>query len=453
MNDPMMPINHGAIMNNYNYKKNYIPNNLRIEDVNSNDNIINYNSLKINDDQNNNNIDIDNNNNIISSTHEIIGQNKYIKAQRPLNNYQKIIQDLQYINAFLNKKNLDLENELEHLKNKYNSTKNDLNDINKHISICKENQDKIIKDLDERNNYLENLLMKNENNINKDELLDNKKNINLNLFIYKMKKIFKNNMEVNENIKDEEYLNIISDNISKINDELIKYKKDIEKKDAEIKQLKNENQVLKLKLSQNNYNNKHQIIASNDPSSNYCDPSIDYITEKPSMTRRKLLHIANDNISNFDYKDNYSNYSNSQVKVPIYPMKYSSYSPSPLRSNFINNLPKTPTVGNVNNKTYDIDYKASYKRNGLMRNMERKLMNSHSIASLKFKTLNEYENNKRHNMNKYQLPKATLVNQQCINSKNSLQSLMNNVTQLENALKNAQKNIDANCIDNINCLS
>ena len=77
---------------------------------------------------------------------------------------------------------------------------------------------------------------------------------------------------------------------------------------------------------------------------------------------------------------------------------------------------------------------------------EKKLINSRSIGALKYKTLNDFENDK--NNNKYQLPKATLVYQQCQNSKNSLQNLMNNVAQLENVLKDAQNNIYENDIDN-----
>ena len=105
---------------------------------------------------------------------------------------------MQYLNSFLNKKNLALESQLELIKNKYNEAKADIDDINKHISFCKENQDKIISDLIERNNYLENLFSK-ENNKNdnkldikkeKEEISNNKSNINLHLFIYKMKKYF-----------------------------------------------------------------------------------------------------------------------------------------------------------------------------------------------------------------------------------------------------------------------
>ena len=255
MKDPIMSINTGKISNDYNYKNNV--------------NVISNHNLCQKPE------------NIICSTQQIMEENDYMNVKYSVNNYQKILQDFQYLNALLNKKNIALENELELLKNKYNEAKNDIDDINKHISICKENQEKVMSDLIERNDYLENLLSKNvnenlnvnnnednnKNNINKNnenELSNYKKNMNLNLFIYKMKKIFKNDIEMNDKITDEEYLNQISNNIIKINDELIKCKSDIEQKDLEINNLKNENKTLKLKLQQLNYNNnnKQSINAS-----------------------------------------------------------------------------------------------------------------------------------------------------------------------------------------------
>jgi predicted nucleic acid-binding Zn-ribbon protein len=119
---------------------------------------------------------------------------------------ENIIQNLQYTNSLLNQRNISLEKELEKIKNKYNLCKQDLNNINKHISICKNNQDKIIKDLRERNDYLEQL------NTN------SKENNKLNSFIKKMKILFNNNNIEGEDIKDEDYLDIIGNNIIKMNE-------------------------------------------------------------------------------------------------------------------------------------------------------------------------------------------------------------------------------------------
>ena len=436
--------------NDGNYKNN-IPNSLKmIEDIN--ENIIDYehNLVGIDDNQN---IQHNKNQNLISATKKIFGQNENINSHK-LNNYLKIIQDLQYSNAFLNNKNLNLESELEYIKNKYNSSKNEIDDINKHISICKDNQEKIISDLIERNNYLENLISKDKIiNIKSEELLGNKNNINLHLFVYKMKKIFNNdinNIKIDETINDEDYLNNITNNIIKMNDELIKYKKELEEKEFELNKLKKENQILKLKL-QEKFNNKAKILY-NDNNPNYYNSSKNYIRMKTPIERKQLIHPTNDNItniSNFDYKDNYSNYSYNQQKLPLFFGKYKSQSPSPLKNNLINHLSKITNVSDFkfhayNTNTENIQDMSFLKRsNGIK---EKKLINSRSIGALKYKSLNDFENDK--NNNKYQLPKATLVYQQCQNSKNSLQSLMNNVAQLENVLKDAQNNIYENDIDN-----
>ena len=411
---------------------------------NINDHIINYkNNLDIDDDQNCSN---NQNQNIIFSTKKILGLNENINNQYGLNNYQKIIQDLQYSNAFLNKKNLNLESELEYLKNKYNSSKNDIDDINKHIEICKENQDKIISDLMERNDYLENLILKkNKIDVKPEEVLNNKNNINLHLFIYKMKRIFNNGnfskTKMDEKMEDEDYLNFIINNIIKMNDELIIFKKELEEKEFEIKKLKKENQLLKIKF-QHIYN-KNKLNNN----LNCYNSSKSYVRIKTPVERRKLINLNNDNISNLDYKDNYSSYSYHQAKVPLFFGNYKTHSSSPLNNNFINNLSKTPNASDFKLHCYNSNIdNVPFAKSNNNEYLEKKLMNSHSIGNLKYKTLTDFENDK--NNNKYQFPKATLVYQQCANSKNSLQSLMNNVAQLENVLKDAQNNIYENSIEN-----
>ena len=451
-------MNQRTILDN-NYNNNIIPNCLEMVE-NINENLMDYkNNLQINQEIKQNkkmpNLNYQyQNQDLISSTQNIIGRNESFKTQYILNNYQKIINDLQYTNALINKKNLDLESELEFIKNKYNAVKNDINDINNHIFICKENQDKIISELIERNTYLENLISPNDKNDKKfegkKELLEIKSNINLNLnlFIYKMKKLF-NNPDIDGKIKDEDYLNILYNNVLKINEELIITKKELEKKYFELSRLENENHILKEKLQQMHYNNKPPInIYKNN--SNYQISSIDYRHAKTPMERSQIMPLAiNDNISNFDFKDNYSNYSQNKSKFPLFIGKYKSHSPSPLRNNLINNLSKSPNVSDFKIQTYNTENISNlsipFKNNKIL---EKRLVNSRSIGSMKFKTLNDLENDK--NNNKYQFPKATLVSQQCANSKNSLQSLMNNVAQLESALKETQNNIYE---DNMNRLS
>ena len=456
MNTRNIPINR-RLININNYNNNMIPNNNEIIE-NINDNLINFkNNLSINQNQNilNNNTNqnyISPNRNIISTTKEIFDQNENMKKQYNINNFQKIIQDLQYTNSFLNKKNLELESKLEYIKNKYNETKNDLDDINKHICICEENQDKIINDLIERNNYLENLISKdnkedNKNNIKKEEISNNKNIVNLHLFIYKMKKIFNDNT-TNEKMKDEDYLNILANNIIKLNNELNKYKNEINLRNIEINKLNKENQILKIRLQKINYSKRQPIKLPNNYN-NYYSSSSENDQIKVPIEKRQLASMINKNISNFELKDNYSTYSNNQGKIPQISVKYKSYSPSPLRSDFINNLPKTPNVSEFKLHNYNTE---SFKNNIPYFNTKinnemigKKLVNSRSIGSFKFKTLNDIENDKN---NKYQFPKETLVNQQCLKSKNSLESLMNNVIQLENALKGPQNNIYGNLINN-----
>ena len=464
MNCRIIPLNQRQI-SNINYQNNIIPSGKNVvNDIN--DNILNGQNNP--DDEKNpnfvNNYNIKGigpNQNIISSTKEIFELNDNIK----LDNYQRLIQDLQYCNALLNKKNLALESELELIKNKYNSTKNDIDDINKHISICKENQDKIIKDLIERNNYLENINSKNninnkednKNNDNNKEINNNNKNnVNLNLFIYKMKKIFSNSCELDEKIKDEDYLNIIANDIIRINDELNIYKKELEIKNFEINKLKRENQILKIKLNQINTNNRQFINMPNNNISKYYTSSVDNsgFTTNTNLTRRPLVAFTNNNFPNYDFKDNlsnyssYSNYSTNQIKMPKFLAKYKSHSPSPLKNNIIISQSKSPNVGDFKLHNYNTENILNNKipfdarKYGIK---EKKLSNSRSISHLKFNMLNEFENDKN---NKYQYPKATIFNKQCDNSKNSLQNLMNNVSQLENALKDAQNNIDVNSLGN-----
>ncbi len=408
---------------------------------NMNHNMMNYkNSIETEEETNNNSNFMYNNGspNLVSNTQNIMQRNEFMKTQTTINNYQKLIQDLQYSNAFLNKKNLSLESELESLKNKYNETKNDLNDINKHISICKENQEKIIADLIERNNQLE-ALCKNDKNSNcsKMEEKPDKGSVKLKYFIFKMKQIFNdgknNNLEANDKIKDEDYLNIITNNIIKMNEELNKHRNDLEQKIDEINKLKNENQILKIKFR--NLINKNKNINISNP--NFYSTATNYKRMKTPVYNNKLLKIGNDNISNLEFKDNLSS---NKIQLPMFISKYNSHSPSPLRNNFVNNLSRTRGPEDFNNmQTYFTENSNSNEAaSNAPFNKKKRMKNSYSLNSIKFKTLGDFENNKN---NYSHLSKTPFINQQYTNSKNCLQNLMNNVAQLENALKDSENMI------------
>ena len=408
---------------------------------NINQNMLNYkNSIETEEEQNNisnfsNFIYNNRNPNLVSNTQKIMGQNEFMKTQAIIDNYQKLIQNLQYSNAFLNKKNLSLESELESLKSKYNDTKNDLKDINKHISICQENQDKIISDLIERNNQLEELCKNNKNNIcKKIEEKSDKSNIKLKYFIFKMKQIFNdgknNSLESNDKIKDEDYLNIITNNIIQINEELNTHRNDLEQKIVEINKLKNENQILKIKLRNLFHKNK------NVTNSNFYSTSTNYIRKKTPEYNNKLLKIGSNNISNLEFKDSLSS---NKIQLPMFIGKYNSHSPSPLRNNLVNNLSKTRGPEDFNKQTYFTENSNSNEAgSNVSFNKKKKMKNSYSLNSIKFKTLSDFENNKN---NYSQIPKSPYINQAFKNSKNCLKNLMNNVEQLENALKDSENMI------------
>ena len=408
---------------------------------NINQNMLNYkNSIETEEEQNNisnfsNFIYNNRNPNLVSNTQNIMGQNEFMKTQAIINNHQKLIQNLQYSNAFLNKKNLSLESELESLKSKYNDTKNDLKDINKHISICQENQDKIISDLIERNNQLEDLCKNNKINIcKKIEEKSDKSNIKLKYFIFKMKQIFNdgknNSLESNDKIKDEDYLNIITNNIIQMNEELNRHRNDLEQKIVEINKLKNENQILKIKLRNLFHKNK------NITNSNFYSTSTNYIRKKTPEYNNKLLKIGNNNISNLEFKDSLSS---NKIQLPMFIGKYNSHSPSPLRNNLVNNLSKTRGPEDFNKQTYFTENSNSNEAaSNVSFNKKKKMKNSYSLNSIKFKTLSDFENNKN---NYSQIPKSPYINQAFKNSKNCLKNLMNNVEQLENALKDSENMI------------
>ena len=406
---------------------------------NMNQNMMNYkNSIETEEETNNNSNFIYNNRspNLVSNTENIMGRNEFMKTQNMINNYQKLIQDLQYSNALLNKKNLSLESELESLKSKYNNTKNDLNDINKHISICKENQEKIIADLIERNNQLESLCKNNKNiNCTKIEEKSIKDSVKLKYFIFKMKQIFNdgknNNLEANDKIKDEDYLNILTNNIIKMNEELNKHRNELEQKIDEINKLKNENQILKIKF--------RNLIrgGKNINNSKFYSTSTNYKRMKTPVYNNKLLKIGNDNISNLEFKDNISC---NKIQLPMFVGKYNSHSPSPLRNDFVNNLSKTRGPEDFNNmQTYFTENSNNNEAaSNIPINKKKRMKNSYSLNSIKFKTLGDFENNKN---NYCHPPKPPFINQQYTNSKNCLQKLMNNVEKLENALKDSENMI------------
>jgi hypothetical protein len=298
---------------------------------------------------------------------------------------ENIIQNLQYTNSLLNQRNISLEKELEKIKNKYNLCKQDLNNINKHISICKNNQDKIIKDLKERNDYLEQL------NTN------SKENNKLNSFIKKMKILFNNNNIEGEDIKDEDYLDIIGNNIIKMNEEFLLCRNELNKKIHEYNLLKQEIQNMKLNINSNipkNYNTR---------------------VKTPIGHNKSKLNNLNKNIISFptvDINNSPKSFRNNNNKIPI---------------------PKTPQLNPqmykdmINNENISLRRKNNNKIN-----IDKKLINSHSL-----KALNKYKNLKESN-NIYQRNNIIENN----NSNDPIQSLMNKVKQLEKAFdKNNFKEI------------
>jgi hypothetical protein len=298
---------------------------------------------------------------------------------------ENIIQNLQYTNSLLNQRNISLEKELEKIKNKYNLCKQDLNNINKHISICKNNQDKIIKDLKERNDYLEQL---NPNS---------KENNKLNSFIKKMKILFNNNNIEGEDIKDEDYLDIIGNNIIKMNEEFLLCRNELNKKIHEYNLLKQEIQNMKLNINSNipkNYNTR---------------------VKTPIGHNKSKLNNFNKNIISFptvDINNSPKSFRNNNNKIPI---------------------PKTPQLNPqmykdmINNENISLRRKNNNKIN-----IDKKLINSHSL-----KALNKYKNLKESN-NIYQRNNIIENN----NSNDPIQSLMNKVKQLEKAFdKNNFKEI------------
>ena len=298
---------------------------------------------------------------------------------------ENIIQNLQYTNSLLNQRNISLEKELEKIKNKYNLCKQDLNNINKHISICKNNQDKIIKDLRERNDYLEQL------NTN------TKENNKLNLFIKKMKILFNNNNIEGEDIKDEDYLDIIGNNIIKMNEEFLLCRNELNKKIHEYNLLKQEIQNMKLNINSNipkNYNTR---------------------VKTPIGHNKSKLNNLNKNIISFptvDINNSPKSFRNNNNKIPI---------------------PKTPQLNPqmykdmINNENISLRRKNNNKIN-----IDKKLINSHSL-----KALNKYKNLKESN-NIYQRNNIIENN----NSNDPIQNLMNKVKQLEKAFdKNNFKEI------------
>ena len=314
-----------------------------------------------------------------------MNKNYVMKNFEEYNYDENIIQNLQYTNSLLNQRNISLEKELEKIKNKYNLCKQDLNNINKHISICKNNQDKIIKDLKERNDYLEQL------NTN------TKENNKLNLFIKKMKILFNNNNIEGEDIKDEDYLDIIGNNIIKMNEEFLLCRNELNKKIHEYNLLKQEIQNMKLNINSNipkNYNTR---------------------VKTPIGHNKSKLNNLNKNIISFptvDINNSPKSFRNNNNKIPI---------------------PKTPQLNPqmykdmINNENISLRHKNNNKIN-----IDKKLINSHSL-----KTLNKYKNLKESN-NIYQRNNIIENN----NSNDPIQSLMNKVKQLEKAFdKNNFKEI------------
>ena len=298
------------------------------------------------------------------------------------NYYENIIQNLQYTNTLLNNRNISLEKELEIIKNKYNFCKQDLNDINKHISICKDTQDKIIKDLKERNDYLEKMNITKDNNNNIKEKLHS--------FVEKIRILFEH--DIKEEKSDEDYLDVIGNKIIKLNEEFLLNRNELNKRVLEVNKLKNEIQNMKLNNNNNFINN---YIPKN------------YSRVKTPMARSK---------NKFKYLNNNKN-------IQINPSEENSNSPKSFRNKMNNNIsiPKTPQI---NPETFN-DISLSKNKDKKI-NLEKKLINSHSLNSSKFRTLKESEKDIN-----YFYQNENLNNNKNLNSNDLIQSLMNNVKHLE----------------------
>ena len=299
------------------------------------------------------------------------------------NYYENIIQNLQYTNTLLNNRNISLEKELEIIKNKYNFCKQDLNDINKHISICKDTQDKIIKDLKERNDYLEKMNITKDNNNNIKEKLHS--------FVEKIRILFEH--DIKEEKSDEDYLDVIGNKIIKLNEEFLLNRNELNKRVLEVNKLKNEIQNMKLNNNNNNFMNNY--IPKN------------YSRVKTPMARSK---------NKFKYLNNNKN-------IQINPSEENSNSPKSFRNKMNNNIsiPKTPQI---NPETFN-DISLSKNKDKKI-NLEKKLINSHSLNSSKFRTLKESEKDIN-----YFYQNENLNNNKNLNSNDLIQSLMNNVKHLE----------------------
>ena len=311
-----------------------------------------------------------------------------------INYYENIVQDLQYTNSVLNNRNIALETELEIIKNKYNLYKQDLNEINKHISICKDTQEKIIKDLKERNDFLEKLyITKDYNNIKREKENLNNKNTQdkLHEFVEKMKILF--GYDTKEEINDEDYLDILGNNIIKLNENFLLNRNELNKKIHEINKLKHE--IQNMKLNSDNFNNNFEINLQKN-----------YARVKTPLGKNKFQFLNNNKNLEIFQKEDISN------------------SPNSFRKKYNNNIsiPKTPQI----NPQIVIDIPFNQSINKKI-NIDKKLVNSHSLNSYKFKTLKESEKDK-----KYFYPKENLNNNNNLDSNDLIQSLMNNVKHLEN---------------------
>ena len=129
-----------------------------------------------------------------------------------IENLNKVIEDLKYENSLLTHKNQELKLNLDSLTFKYNNTQKDLNNLNKQINLCQQNQDQAFSRLKERNLFLENLVQKiqAEKLNNQNELSIKNNNIYL-PFITKLKEIFNINSQ-NEN----ETINTLTEKITQL---------------------------------------------------------------------------------------------------------------------------------------------------------------------------------------------------------------------------------------------
>ena len=320
-----------------------------------------------------------------------------------IENLNKVIEDLKYENSLLTHKNQELKLNLDSLTFKYNNTQKDLNNLNKQINLCQQNQDQAFSRLKERNLFLENLVQKiqAEKLNNQNELSIKNNNIYI-PFITKLKEIFNINSQ-NEN----ETINTLTEKITQLKNN----NNDLQK---EIITLKDSFNTIKVKFEQieknaknndkNYVNNATKIpvpLNNKNNTNNFKNNNYDLV-RTPKVRHINLHYMMDNSILN-----NNDNYFNKSFK------------------NYCLNEPVTPTINKRNEYNNISNNIINTNLNNTTKNYVEKNNN------IKSKCLTDAID-----INKYKFQRNADVTQQCINSKNSLDDLMTNIKNLENILKN-----------------